>query len=302
MTKERRKRRESARMKGMTVARLIPNMITIAATCAGLTGVRYALEERWEFAVAAIIVAAVLDALDGRMARLLRATSDFGAQLDSLSDFVAFGVCPALILWLWGLSDLGGPGWWIALFFAVSCGLRLARFNSRMDTLPPYAYNYFQGVPAPMGAAICLMPLALGFILEDASAVPTWAAAGWGIFTALLMVSEIPTFSFKKFKLAPRLILPFMVVVGVALAGLASNPWFTLFLVGVLYLATLPISVWRFARLKSEAERMQDVEDASSEQGSSAQMDATEGEDLASNDGDDSGGGDVTPLRRPGGQ
>jgi len=141
--------RKIPRLKGMTVARLIPNMITVASTCAGLTGIRYALEARWEFAVAAILVAALLDALDGRMARLLRATSDFGAQLDSLSDFVAFGVSPALIVWLWSLSTLGGPGWGIALFFAVCCGLRLARFNSRLDTLPPYAYNYFQGVPAP---------------------------------------------------------------------------------------------------------------------------------------------------------
>ncbi len=280
MLRARRKRRESPRTKGMTVARLIPNMITIASTCAGLTGIRYALDERWEFAVAAIIVAAVLDALDGRMARLLRATSDFGAQLDSLSDFVAFGVCPALILWLWGLSDLGGPGWWIALFFAVCCGLRLARFNSRLDKLPPYAYNYFQGVPAPMGAAICLMPLALGFVLGDANAVPSWAAAAWGVATALLMVSEVPTFSFKKFKLAPRLILPFMVAVGIALAGLASNPWFTLLSIGVLYLATLPVAVVRFSKLREEAMRLQDIEEQEAK--SEAQAESA---------------GDVTPLR-----
>lgn len=254
---ERRGRRRSERLKGMTVARLIPNMITVASTCAGLTGIRYALEQRWEFAAAAILVAAILDALDGRMARLLRATSDFGAQLDSLSDFVAFGVSPALILWLWGLSDLGGPGWGIALFFAVCAGLRLARFNSRLDTLPPYAYNYFQGVPAPAGAAVALMPLALGFALGDVAAVPVWAVAVWVVAAALLMVSEVPTFSFKKFKLKPRWILPFMVAVGLLVAGLASAPWETLSLIGLAYLTTIPVSVVSYNRLKKEAERLQ---------------------------------------------
>lgn len=255
--KEKRSRRRPERLKGMTVARMIPNMITVASTCAGLTGIRYALEERWEFAAAAILVAAILDALDGRMARLLRATSDFGAQLDSLSDFVAFGVSPALILWLWGLSELGGPGWGIALFFAVCTGLRLARFNSRLDTLPPYAYNYFQGVPAPAGAAVALMPLALGFALGDVAAVPVWAAAAWVAAAALLMVSEVPTFSFKKLKLRPRWMLPFMVAVGLLAAGLASAPWETLTVVGLAYLATIPLSFLSYTRLKKEAERLQ---------------------------------------------
>lgn len=257
MLKSGRKTRRPQRLKGMTVARMIPNMITVASTCAGLTGIRYALDSRWEFAVAAILVAAILDALDGRMARLLRATSDFGAQLDSLSDFVAFGVSPALIVWLWGLSELGGPGWAIALFFAVCCGLRLARFNSRLDKLPPYAYNYFQGVPAPAGAAIGLMPLAIGFVLGDAAAVPVWAVAVWMIGAALLMVSEVPTFSFKKFKLAPRWILPFMVTVGVLAAGLAGAPWETLSFVGLAYLATIPVSIASYTRLRREAERLQ---------------------------------------------
>ncbi|MBO6836117.1 MAG: phosphatidylcholine/phosphatidylserine synthase [Alphaproteobacteria bacterium] len=257
MLKRRRKSGRPSRLKGTTIARLIPNMITVASTCAGLTGVRYALEARWEFAVAAILVAAILDALDGRMARLLRATSDFGAQLDSLSDFVAFGVSPALIVWLWGLSELGGPGWGIALFFAVCCGLRLARFNSRLDKLPPYAYNYFQGIPAPAGAAIGLLPLTLGFVLGDAALIPPWAAGLWMVGVALLMVSEVPTFSFKKFKLAPRWILPFMVIVGIFAAGLASAPWETLTIAGVAYLATIPVSLQSYARLRREADRLQ---------------------------------------------
>ena len=252
-----RRRRSMPRLRGMTVAWMVPNMITIAATCAALTGVRYALEERWEFAVSAILVAAILDALDGRMARLLKATSEFGAQLDSLSDFVAFGVVPALILWLWGLSELGGPGWGIALFFAVCCGLRLARFNSRMDTLPPYAYNYFQGVPAPAGAGIAVMPLALSFVLADPSIIPAWAIAAWLVGTALLMVSEVPTFSFKKVRLRRRWVLPILLGIGVFVAGLASAPWFTLVILGAAYLSIIPLSVISYRKLRDEAERLQ---------------------------------------------
>lgn len=252
-----RRRRRTPRIKGTTVARLIPNMITLAATCAGLTGIRYALEERWEFAVAAILVAAILDALDGRMARLLGTASELGAQLDSLSDFVAFGVSPALIVWLWSLSTLGGIGWGIALFFAVCCGLRLARFNSRMDSLPPYAYNYFQGVPAPAGAGITLVPMALSFVLADPAVIPAWVIGAWMAAMALLMVSEVPTFSFKKFKLAPRWIVPFMVGIGLLAAGLASAPWETLTLLGLAYIATIPLSIRSFARLRAEADRLQ---------------------------------------------
>lgn len=252
-----RRRRRAPRIKGTTVARLIPNMITLAATCAGLTGIRYALEERWEFAVAAILVAAILDALDGRMARLLGTTSELGAQLDSLSDFVAFGVSPALIVWLWSLSTLGGIGWGIALFFAVCCGLRLARFNSRMDSLPPYAYNYFQGVPAPAGAGITLVPMALSFVLADPTVIPAWVIGAWMTAMALLMVSEVPTFSFKKFKLAPRWIVPFMVGIGLLAAGFASAPWETLTLLGLAYIATIPLSIRSYARLRAEADRMQ---------------------------------------------
>ena len=289
MLKPTSRKRRTPRLKGMTVARLIPNMITVAATCAGLSGIRFALDGRWEVALGAILVAAVLDALDGRMARLLHATSDFGAQLDSLSDFVAFGVSPALIMWLWGLGELGGPGWGIALFFAMCCGLRLARFNSRLDKLPPYAYNYFQGIPAPAGAAVAMMPMALGFVLGDAVSIPPIASGIWVVAIALLMVSELPTYSFKKFKLAPRWVLPFMVTVGLALAGLFSAPWETLSLVGVVYLSTLPMSVRSFSRLKAEAERLQTDE---------TPTDVPESGDGSEKDGDtDNASASIHPLR-----
>lgn len=285
-----RRRRRMPRLKGLSLTKLIPSMVTVAATCAGLTGVRYALEERWEFAVGAIVLAAILDALDGRMARLLKAASDFGAQLDSLSDIVAFGVAPALILYFWLLKDLSGFGWAIALFLAVCCGLRLARFNSRIDSLPPYAYNYFQGVPAPAGALLALFPMVIDFIF-GAGTVPVVAVAAWTVAMALLMVCELPTFSFKKFKLPPGFILPFMALVAVAIAGLAGAPWETLAIVGVAYLITIPISVIRYAKLKAEAGELR-----GDKGGDDTGGDDTDGDDTDGDSGSDDGSG-VTKLR-----
>jgi CDP-diacylglycerol--serine O-phosphatidyltransferase len=154
MSEKRNKRRtrRSPRLKGLSVHGLIPNAITVSATCAALTGVRFALEQRWEFAVGAILLAAILDALDGRMARLLNATSDFGAQMDSLSDFVAFGVSPAMIMYFWSLNGLGGFGWVVALFFAVCAGLRLARFNTAGSiACLPMPITIFRAFPPRQG-------------------------------------------------------------------------------------------------------------------------------------------------------
>ena len=160
MLKSRRFRRRQ-RPTAQTFNRLVPNIITVGALCAGLTAVRFAIAGKWEFAAIAILVAAVLDALDGTIARLLKAASDFGAELDSLSDVVAFGVAPALIIYFWSLSTIGGFGWAAALFFAVCCALRLARFNSTLETRPAYAFKFFTGVPAPAGALLSLLPLVL---------------------------------------------------------------------------------------------------------------------------------------------
>jgi CDP-diacylglycerol--serine O-phosphatidyltransferase len=231
-------------------------MITVGATCAGLTGVRFALQEKWEFAVVAIIVAAVLDALDGRMARLLNSASDFGAELDSLSDFVAFGVSPALILYFWTLNALGGIGWAVTLFLAICCCLRLARFNTNIGKLPPYAYNYFTGVPAPAGAGLALLPLMATFAFGlDILREPLLVAI-WSVIVALLMVSSLPTFSFKKVKIPTAAILPILVVVGLLVAGMAGAPWRTLTLVGLAYIVSFGYSAYSYRRLKVEAERM----------------------------------------------
>ncbi|WP_420549982.1 CDP-alcohol phosphatidyltransferase family protein [Curvivirga sp.] len=265
--KKKRSRRQSPRLSGLTINKIIPNAITVSATVAGLSGIRFALEGRWEFAAGAILIAAILDTLDGRMARLLNASSDFGAELDSLSDFVSFGVAPGMIMYFWSLGDLGGIGWACALFFSICMGLRLARFNSVLGTQPPYAYNYFQGVPAPAAAGLCMLPLVL--TLVDPSLRDFFVAemvAPWIIFVALLAVSSLPTFSFKKMKIPSSMVLPGLALVGLAIAMLVGRPWVTMSIVLIAYLVTIPFSVQRFAKLKAEAESLhQDGDETSSE-------------------------------------
>ena len=261
MLRSRRRRRlrgtrRLPRLKGLTVGKLIPNLITVSAVCAGLTGIRFAVDGRWEHAVIAIIVAAILDALDGRMARILNASSEFGAQLDSLSDIVSFGVAPALVLYFWSLQTAGGIGWAVTLFFIVCCGLRLARFNSMLGKLPPYAYNYFTGVPAPAGALMSLVPIVIHLAFEIGALMEPVVVGTWSVIMASLMVSRLPTYSFKRFKVPQLYVLPFLVVVGLMLAGLAGRPWHVLTLFTVMYLMTFPFSYRSFRRLKAEADRL----------------------------------------------
>ncbi len=251
-----RKRRRVPRLKGQSISKLVPNMITVGASCAGLTGVKFAIEGRWEHAVIAIIVAGVLDALDGRMARLLKSASDFGAELDSLSDFVAFGVSPAFILYFWTLQSLGRVGWIVALFLAICCGLRLARFNTNIGKLPPYAFNYFTGVPAPAGAGLALLPMIAIFAFDLPLLREPVPVAVWSVVVALLMVSRVPTFSFKKVKIPHAAIIPVLVGVALLAAGLAGAPWLTLTSVGLAYIMSFGVSILTYRRLKIEAERM----------------------------------------------
>jgi CDP-diacylglycerol--serine O-phosphatidyltransferase len=256
-----RKFRRVPRFKGQTVSKLIPNLITVGATCAGLTGVRFALDEKWEYAVIAVGVAAVLDGLDGSMARLLKSASDFGAELDSLSDFVAFGVSPALILYFWSLDALGGIGWAITLFLAICCALRLARFNTNIGKLPPYAYNYFTGVPAPMGAALALLPMIASFEFGREIIGHPILLAAWTSVVALLMVSQVPTYSLKKVKIPQFMVLPVVVAAVLLLVGLAGAPWRTLTFALLVYIASFGVSMWSYRRLRIEAERMQEQRD-----------------------------------------
>ncbi|MGE5537563.1 MAG: CDP-diacylglycerol--serine O-phosphatidyltransferase [Solirubrobacterales bacterium] len=246
------------RIPGLTINRLIPNILTLLALCAGLTSIRFGLHERWEQAVVSILLAAILDGLDGRVARLLQGTSKFGAELDSLSDFVCFGVAPAMLLYFWTMQGAGGLGWALVLLYAVCCALRLARFNTMLGQadLPPYAYNFFTGVPAPAAAGVVLLPLVASIEFGPGLFGQTWLVALFLLLVSFLMVSTIPTFSFKKVRVPHRWVLPMLLIVGVLAAFLVTEPWLTLAAVGLIYLGLIPISVRAFRRLKAEAERV----------------------------------------------
>ncbi|MBL25451.1 MAG: CDP-diacylglycerol--serine O-phosphatidyltransferase [Rhodospirillaceae bacterium] len=260
----RRRFRRVPRLKGQTVNRMIPNFITICALAAGLTAVRYAIVGEWKYAVIAILTAGVLDALDGRMARLLKSASEFGAQLDSLSDVIAFGVAPAFVVYLWALQGSGDYGWVATLFFTVCCALRLARFN--ITELPPYAYNYFTGMPAPAGACMCIFPMVLSFQFGSGVVDQPWVVGIWMVLVAGCMVSRLPTFAFKGLKVPHGFVLPVLAGAGLVVAALATKPWLTLSIVAVAYLATIPFAFTTFRRLEAEATRLQE-EEADSEDG-----------------------------------
>jgi CDP-diacylglycerol--serine O-phosphatidyltransferase len=236
---------------GLSLNRLIPNILTLLALCAGMTAIRLALLQRFEPATAAVIIAAVLDGVDGRIARLLKGTSSFGAELDSLSDFVSFGVAPAVLLYVWAMDDLHGIGWALALLFAVCCALRLARFNTQIGTeLPSYASAFFTGVPAPAGAGLVMLPMFLYF--ETGLAVFRSPILNGLVLAAVagLMVSRVPTFSFKTFRVPREWVLPMLLLVGAMAAFLTTEPWIILLIVGALYLVSIPLSISAYARLR----------------------------------------------------
>jgi CDP-diacylglycerol--serine O-phosphatidyltransferase len=252
----RRPRRAHPRLKGLSLNRLLPNMLTVLALCSGLTGIRFAMQEMWEQAVLSIVIAGVLDGLDGRIARLLNGASKFGAELDSLADVVSFGVAPALIIYMWSLNQAGGLGWVAVLAYAVCCALRLARFNTKLgssEDLPPYTFNYFTGVPAPAGAGLVLLPMVLGFEIGRGSAAIPFIVVPWTLLIAGLMISALPTFSFKGMRIPPAFVVPVLVGVGLVAALLVSLPWLTLAIAGLCYLASLPFSFRQYARLKAAA-------------------------------------------------
>jgi CDP-diacylglycerol---serine O-phosphatidyltransferase len=233
------------RFRAIPVRTLVPNVITLLALCAGLTAIRLAVEDKLEWALAAIVFAAMLDGIDGRVARMLKGTSRFGAELDSLADFVNFGVAPALILYFWGLHELKSAGWIAALTFAICAALRLARFNVMIEDpdRPAWAANYFVGVPAPAGAITVLLPIYVQFLgLPHLDfVVPVTFLYTLGI--AFLMVSRLPVFSGKRVgkRVAPELVLPVFVLIVLFFALLVSYPWAVLTIGTVIYLMTLPL-------------------------------------------------------------
>jgi CDP-diacylglycerol--serine O-phosphatidyltransferase len=237
--------RGGLRFERRAMNQLIPNMLTVGALCAGLTSIRFAFLGHWEHAVMAIVVAGILDGLDGRLARLLNGTSKFGAELDSLSDFVSFGAAPAIVLFFWSAHSVGGLGWVAALFYAVCCALRLARFNTALGdpNPPPWARNYFTGVPAPAGAGLAVLPMIITF--EIGAGV--FDRGGFVVFVLIavgaLMVSRLPTFALKQLRLPRALMLPALIFAAVLAGALASAPWATFMVTGIVYLASIPVSV-----------------------------------------------------------
>lgn len=237
---------------GIPLRAVAPNAVTALALCFGLSAVRFAIAEKWELAVGAIIVAGVLDGLDGRIARLLRGESRFGAELDSLSDVIAFGVSPAVVLYLWSLQYMPQFGWTIALSHAVCCALRLARFNAQIDATeqPRKAAGFFTGIPAPAGAGSALAPLFLWLasgadVFRSAFVVAPWTAA-----VALLMVSTLPTFGWKSLRI--RSGVRFGALVAIALVGgaLISAPWPTLSAIAIAYLLAIPVAMRSYRRVR----------------------------------------------------
>jgi len=237
------------RFRPIPVRMLVPNFITLLAICAGLTAIRLSTEGRMDLAVYAIVFAAVLDGVDGRVARMIKGQSKFGAELDSLADFVNFGVAPGLILYFWQLHELNNGGWIAAMVFAISGGLRLARFNASIDDpdKPAFAANYFTGVPAPMGAILALLPVYLAFL--GIPKAPATLTAVYTLVIAFLMVSRLPVFSGKtvKMRVPPEMVLPVFVSVVFFIALLIGYPWHILSCGSVLYLLSLPLG-WKSYR------------------------------------------------------
>jgi CDP-diacylglycerol---serine O-phosphatidyltransferase len=244
-------------IRGLSFNKLIPNILTLLALCSGMTAIRFGLEEHWRQAVIAILVAGIFDGIDGRIARLLKGTSEFGAELDSLSDFVSFGVAPALVMYLWSVQGLSSLGWMVALLFTICCGLRLARFNTQIGAdLPPYAYNFFTGVPAPAGALLALAPMVLNFEFGWSGFRSAWFGAVVLAAIGALMVSRVPTFSGKRFHLPREWVLPVFLIIGGLTALTTTEPWATLLLVGLIYVATIPLSVRAYSKLRRAADEM----------------------------------------------
>ena len=231
---------------------MIPNAITTMALCLGLTGIRFAVGGEWEKSLAAIVLAGVLDGMDGRIARLLRAQSKFGAELDSLSDNIAFGTAPALILFLWSLRHAPKFGWTAALALAVCCALRLARFNARMDAAeqPHKSAGFNTGVPAPAGAGLAFIPIFL-WLVSGEQRFKSWPLVmAWTLFVAALMISSLPTYSWASIRIRREWRLFALAGVAVVGAALLTAPWYTLLAVALLYLVMIPVACASYARVK----------------------------------------------------
>jgi len=233
---------------------VLPNAITAAALCSGLTGIRFAINGDWRMAVFAIILAGMLDGIDGRIARLLKAQSRFGAELDSLADSLSFGVAPALVLFLWSLNDWPRFGWFASLAFAICCMLRLARFNAQIDLKdqPHKSVGFLTGVPAPIGAGLALLPMYLWIASGEAWLRDPRLVAGWVFVMAVLMISNLATLSWGSIRPRQDVRLVAIALAGLVFAALLTEPWLTLAGLCLVYLAVMPIAIVRYGRIKRQ--------------------------------------------------
>lgn len=249
--------------KKLSLHKMIPNMITLTAMAAGMTSIKFAIAGRWEHAVLAIVVAAFMDAFDGAAARLLKAQSKLGAELDSFSDFLSFGVAPALVIYLWLLEGLTHAqalppkwAWPVALLFAMAVALRLARFNVAGDETDPNdpLNKYFTGVPSPIGAGLCILPMIVAFQVDDPAILKIinhpMVVSGWTMVVAAMMVSNIPTFSSKQLRVSYKMKVPALGLFGILLTGLINLTWPTLALMGAFYLLMMPFGVRHYQKKK----------------------------------------------------
>ena len=258
---------------------LIPSMFTILALCAGLTAIRMAIEHRFDIAIAAIVLAAVLDALDGRVARLLKATSRFGAELDSLADFVNFGVAPAIIVFTWALDGLRSMGWLVVLVYSICMALRLARFNVALDSdQPAWKGEFFVGVPAPAAALIVMLPLYLDGIGIPGMSALTILILGYTLLIAFLMVSFVPTYSGKMLgqRVAREYVLPVFVLCALFVAVFLTYPYMTLTVGTLTYLAVIPLSFMSYRKHMKRDSVAAEAQNGSSKRRASAK---TKGKD-----------------------
>lgn len=251
----------------LQIARLSPNVVTILGLCAGLFSVRASLNGQWEHAVMFILAAALIDAVDGRLARMLNSTSKFGAQLDSLADFVNFGVAPALTLYLWNMHEIKGLGWGVTLFFVICCAIRLARFNTDIEPemeRPKWQELFFVGIPAPSGALLTLAPLVtyIAFV-EDFPHLLDYAhffhtplgVCVYAAVIAMLMASRLPTFSPKNLKIRREYASVFLMLTGMLAIVAFTKLWLTLSIVGAIYVMTFPLSVFVFYRRQAKYDK-----------------------------------------------
>jgi CDP-diacylglycerol--serine O-phosphatidyltransferase len=240
--------------RGLALRAVLPNAITAAALCSGLTGIRFAINGDWQMALFAIILAGMLDGIDGRIARLLKAQSRFGAELDSLADSLSFGMAPALVLYLWSLNDLPRLGWFAALAFAICMALRLARFNARIDVedQPHKSVGFLTGVPAPVGAGLAFLPMYLWIASGEAVFREPVLVAVWVTLVAGLLISNLATLSWTLIRPKRSIRLMAIGLAGLVFAALLTEPWWTLVALSIGYLATVPYSIARYAKVRRE--------------------------------------------------